>query len=61
MKRTNYKPKNPTVMQFILEHFNWTGKRMVFPYMLNGRYYKATVELKDLYRIIKWENDHDHD
>lgn len=50
------KHPNPIMLTHILDHFNWkTGNIMVFPFVEAGRERKATVLLKDLYRIIKWE------
>lgn len=49
----------PLIFQFILEHLNWSGNEMIFPYIMKQnnkqRNGKAVLRMSDLYRIIKWE------
>lgn len=45
----------PFIFEDILEHFNWSGEHMVFPYTLNGHNKKAVIKVSDLYKIIKWK------
>lgn len=52
-------PKNPMVFQSILQHMNWSGTRLVFPYWVGSEKFTATIYLRDVYRIIRWEKHED--
>ncbi len=45
----------PIVFERIIKTLNWQGVKMIFPYTLNGYGKEAVIELKDLYKIIKWK------
>lgn len=46
----------PLIFEKILQTLRWKGTQMIFPYTLNGYNKRAVLKLKDLYKIIKWEN-----